>query len=64
MSGRIAITLDEHARAELAKRAEAAQEPVSRTAARLVRDGLLSTPTPSPQQSATAARKYRWPFAP
>ncbi|MGH2879970.1 MAG: hypothetical protein ACRDK4_10250 [Solirubrobacteraceae bacterium] len=42
---RIAITLDEHARAELTKRAEVAQEPVSRTAARLIRDGLLSTQT-------------------
>jgi hypothetical protein len=40
---RIAITLDEHALSELSKRAQAAQEPVSRTAARLVRDGLLST---------------------
>ncbi len=40
---RIAITLDEHALSELSKRAQAAQEPVARTAARLVRDGLLST---------------------
>jgi hypothetical protein len=40
---RIAITLDEHALSELSKRAQVAQEPVARTAARLVRDGLLST---------------------
>jgi len=40
---RVAITLDEHALAELARRAQAASEPVARTAARLVRDGLLST---------------------
>lgn len=40
---RIAITLDEHALSELSKRAQAAQEPVARTAARLIRDGLLST---------------------
>jgi hypothetical protein len=40
---RIAITLDEHALAELSRRAQAASEPVSRTAARFVRDGLLST---------------------
>lgn len=42
---RIAITLDEHALSELSKRAQAAQEPVARTAARLIRDGLLSTNT-------------------
>jgi hypothetical protein len=42
---RIAITLDEHALSELSKRAQAAQEPVARTAARLIRDGLLSTST-------------------
>jgi hypothetical protein len=40
---RVAITLDEHALSELSKRAQAAQEPVARTAARLVRYGLLST---------------------
>jgi hypothetical protein len=40
---RVAITLDEHAHAELQRRAQAAKEPVSRAAARLVRDGLLST---------------------
>lgn len=40
---RVAITLDEHALTELTRRAQAAEEPVARTAARLVRDGLLST---------------------
>jgi hypothetical protein len=40
---RVAITLDEHALAELGRRAQAAGEPVARTAARMVRDGLLST---------------------
>ena len=40
---RVAITLDEHALAELTRRAQANSEPVSRTAARMVRDGLLST---------------------
>ncbi|MGD1058436.1 MAG: hypothetical protein ABR992_13600 [Solirubrobacteraceae bacterium] len=40
---RVAITLDEHALAELGRRAQSNGEPVSRTAARLVRDGLLST---------------------
>jgi len=40
---RVAITLDEHALAELGRRARAAGEPVARAAARLVRDGLLST---------------------
>jgi hypothetical protein len=39
---RIAISLNEHAHAELAKRAQAATEPLARTAARYVRDGLLS----------------------
>lgn len=53
---RVAITLDEHALAELARRANAAKEPVARTAARLVRDGLLSTPTPAaPSTDAPAA---------
>jgi len=40
---RVAITLDEHALAELGRRAQAVGEPVARTAARMVRDGLLST---------------------
>lgn len=40
---RVAITLDEHALAELGRRAQAAGEPMARTAARYVRDGLLST---------------------
>ncbi len=40
---RVAITLDEHALAELTRRAQANSEPVARTAARMVRDGLLST---------------------
>jgi len=40
---RVAITLDEHALAQLGRRAQAAGEPVARAAARLVRDGLLST---------------------
>jgi hypothetical protein len=53
---RVAITLDEHALAELGRRAQAAGEPVARTAARLVRDGLLSAPPhdggePSPSHS-------------
>lgn len=42
---RVAITLDEHALAELTRRAQAHDEPVSRTAARLVRDGLLDART-------------------
>jgi hypothetical protein len=63
---RVAITLDEHAHAELQRRAQAAKEPVARTAARMVRDGLLSTqaqgageppPTPTrrPAESQGAA---------
>lgn len=40
---RVAITLDEHALAALRRRAQANQEPASRTAARLVRDGLLTS---------------------
>jgi hypothetical protein len=40
---RVAITLDKHALAELGRRAQAAGEPAARTAARFVRDGLLST---------------------
>lgn len=43
---RVAITLDEHALAALRRRAQANQEPASRTAARLVRDGLLSDQAP------------------
>jgi hypothetical protein len=58
---RVAITLDEHALAELARRANAAKEPVARTAARLVRDGLLSTPTTTtaPSTDAPAAERQR-----
>jgi hypothetical protein len=40
---RVNITLDEHTRAELARRAQAAGEPVAQMAARFIRDGLLST---------------------
>jgi hypothetical protein len=40
---RVNITLDEHTRAELCRRAQAAGEPVAQMAARFVRDGLLST---------------------
>ncbi len=40
---RVKITLDEHTRAELARRAQAAGEPLARMAARFVRDALLST---------------------
>jgi hypothetical protein len=61
---RIAVTLDEHARAELAKRAEAAQEPVSKTAARLIRDGLLSTESPSRAERPSAASGARAERAP
>ena len=55
---RVAITLDEHALAELQRRAQAAKEPVARTAARFVRDGLLSTQDQAADQpeSATAAK--------
>lgn len=56
---RIAITLDEHALSELSKRAQAAQEPVSRAAARLVRDGLLSTQASPATQTAPAATAKR-----
>jgi hypothetical protein len=48
---RVAITLDEHALSQLARRAQANSEPVARTAARMVRDGLLST------QAHTAAEQ-------
>jgi hypothetical protein len=53
---RIAITLDEHALAELTRRASAGKEPVARTAARLVRDGLLSTPSPGTPPTSTPAQ--------
>jgi hypothetical protein len=51
---RVAITLDEHALAELGRRAQANGEPVARTAARLVRDGLLSTQTQAGVEPAPA----------
>jgi hypothetical protein len=51
---RVAITLDEHALAELHRRAQAAKEPAARTAARLVRDGLLSTRSQAADQPASA----------
>jgi hypothetical protein len=51
---RVAITLDEHALAELGRRAQAAGEPVARTAARLVRDGLLSTQAQTAAEPAPA----------
>ncbi|MGH2902026.1 MAG: hypothetical protein ACRDK7_00295, partial [Solirubrobacteraceae bacterium] len=53
---RVAITLDEHAHAELTRRAQAAKEPVARAAARLVRDGLLSTDTQPAGEPAPTAR--------
>lgn len=59
---RIAITLDEHALAELTRRAQANSEPVARTAARMVRDGLLSTHAhpageqPTPEDSSQRAK--------
>jgi len=52
---RIAITLDEHAQAELSRHAQSNQEPVARTAARLVRDGLLSAHAPAPDAPAAPA---------
>ena len=53
---RIAITLDSHALTELQRRAAANHEPVARTAARLVRDGLLSSqPAPATAPPATPA---------
>jgi hypothetical protein len=55
---RVAITLDEHALAELGRRAQAAGEPAARTAARFVRDGLLST------QGQTAGEQPASPSAP
>jgi hypothetical protein len=51
---RVAITLDEHALAELGRRAQAAGEPAARTAARFVRDGLLSTQAQSAGEPAPA----------
>lgn len=53
---RIAVTLDEHARSQLAKRAEAAGEPVARTAARLIQDGLLSTHAARPDRPGAKQR--------
>jgi len=55
---RVAITLDEHALAELARRAQANSEPVARTAARLVRHGLLSTHA-HPAEEPTASEDSR-----
>ncbi len=55
---RVAITLDEHALAELGRRAQAAGEPAARTAARFVRDGLLST------QAQAAGEQPASPTAP
>jgi hypothetical protein len=52
---RIAITLDEHALAELTRRAQANSEPIARTAARFVRDGLLSTQTHSASDTTPPA---------
>ena len=60
---RVTITLDEHARAQLARRAHSAGQPVAQMAARFVRDGLLSTQaqTAGEQASATApAGSPRW----
>jgi hypothetical protein len=63
---RIAISLDEHAHAELARHAHAAAEPVARTAARLVRDGLLSTngarPATPPQRTRELDAGARAPW--
>jgi hypothetical protein len=59
---RVAITLDEHALAELSRRAQANGEPAARTAARMVRDGLLSTHAhpageqPTPEDAGQRAR--------
>ncbi len=52
---RVAITLDEHALAELGRRAQAAGEPAARTAARMVRDGLLSTQAQSAGEQTAPA---------
>lgn len=57
---RVAITLDEHALAELGRRAQAAGEPAARTAARFVRDGLLSTQA----QAQAAGEQPASPTAP
>jgi hypothetical protein len=62
---RVAITLDEHALSELTRRAQANSEPVARTAARMVRDGLLSTQAhtaaeqPAPERPKRAAKGER-----
>ena len=59
---RIAITLDEHALSQLSKRAQAAQEPVARTAARLIRCSYVKRSSeiarkwPSPHRSVTLYR--------
>ncbi len=60
---RVAITLDEHALAELTRRAAAAKEPVARTAARFIRDGLLSTPSPGTPPTGTPAEDSPRPRA-
>jgi hypothetical protein len=52
---RLNITLDEHTRAELARRAQAAGEPVAQMAARFIRDGLLSTQAQKAGAPAPAA---------
>lgn len=52
---RVNITLDEHTRAELGRRAQAAGEPVAQVAARFVRDGLLSTQAQTAGACAPAA---------
>jgi|CZKG01.1.fsa_nt_gi hypothetical protein len=52
---RIAITLDEHALAQLTRRAQASSEPIARTAARFVRDGLLSTQAHAASESTPRA---------
>jgi hypothetical protein len=52
---RVAITLDEHALAELGRRAQAAGEPAARTAARFVRDGLLSTQAQAAGEQPTSS---------
>ena len=54
---RVAITLDEQALAELGRRAQAAREPVARTAARMVRDGLLSSQAQNAEGPPPAAAR-------
>jgi hypothetical protein len=51
---RIAISLDEHAHAELARRAQISAEPLARTAARFVRYGLLSSNGSQPRAAPRA----------